>query len=196
MAEFLEEAQNPIENHGIIGDMRSAALVADTGSIDFLCWPDFDSPSVFTALLDSNDAGIFQLAPDLPDARRQQIYLPDTNVLQTRWIARDAVVEVTDLMPIGRHEDDLPRVVRRIEVPTSDGRQHADWIAFALTNNTDEQVDRLIVAPHYRMSGSGLFWPDLGLLRIAAITPSTGDRPVRQEGTTADISALRSTRAP
>ncbi|EPJ87922.1 MULTISPECIES: glycoside hydrolase family 15 protein [Pseudomonas] len=116
MAEFLEEAQNPIENHGIIGDMRSAALVADTGSIDFLCWPDFDSPSVFTALLDSNDAGIFQLAPDLPDARRQQIYLPDTNVLQTRWIATDAVVEVTDLMPIGRHEDDLPRVVRRIEV--------------------------------------------------------------------------------
>lgn len=116
MAEYLEEAQNPIENHGIIGDMRSAALVADTGSIDFFCWPDFDSPSVFTALLDSNEAGIFQLAPDLPDARRQQIYLPDTNVLQTRWIARDAVVEVTDLMPIGRSEDDLPRVVRRIEV--------------------------------------------------------------------------------
>jgi len=58
---------------------------------------------------------------------------------------------------------------------------------FALTNNSDEQIDRLIVVPHYRMVGSGLFWPDLGLSRIAGITPSTGDRPVRQEGTTADV---------
>ena len=58
---------------------------------------------------------------------------------------------------------------------------------FALTNNSDEQIDRLIVVPHYRMVGSGLFWPDLGLSRIASITPSSGDRPVRQENTTADI---------
>ncbi|MEK1939978.1 MAG: glycoside hydrolase family 15 protein [Pseudomonas sp.] len=115
MAKHTDEAQNPIENHGIIGDMRSAALVADTGSIDFFCWPDFDSPSVFCALLDSNEAGIFQLAPDLPDARREQIYQPDTNVLLSRWISKDAVVEITDLMPIGQHADDLPRVVRRIE---------------------------------------------------------------------------------
>ncbi|MEB0079982.1 glycoside hydrolase family 15 protein [Pseudomonas sp. CCI3.2] len=110
------EAQNPIENHGIIGDMRGAALVADTGSIDFCCWPDFDSPSIFTALLDTPQAGIFQLAPDLPDARRQQIYLPNTNILQTRWIAEEAVIEVTDLMPITHSEDDLPRIVRRVNV--------------------------------------------------------------------------------
>ena len=116
MADFPEEAQNPIENHGIIGDMRSAALVADTGSIDFCCWPDFDSPSIFSALLDTNKAGIFQLAPDLPNARRQQIYLPDTNVLQTRWIDEQAVVEITDLMPVGDNVDDLPRVVRRVDV--------------------------------------------------------------------------------
>ncbi|MEQ7922613.1 glycoside hydrolase family 15 protein [Xanthomonas sp. WHRI 1810A] len=111
-----DELQNPIENHGIIGDMRSAALVADTGSIDFCCWPDFDSPSIFTALLDTPDAGIFQLSPDLPDARRQQLYLPETNVLMTRWIAEDAVVEVTDLMPIANNVDDLPRLSRRIHV--------------------------------------------------------------------------------
>ncbi|GLK90214.1 glycoside hydrolase family 15 protein [Pseudomonas turukhanskensis] len=116
MAEREEEPQNPIQNHGIIGDMRSAALVADTGSIDFFCWPDFDSPSVFSALLDSNAAGIFQLAPRLPDARREQLYRPNTNVLHTRWISKDTVVEVTDLMPIGRSKDDLPRIVRRIEV--------------------------------------------------------------------------------
>ncbi|NVL44617.1 glycoside hydrolase family 15 protein, partial [Pseudomonas syringae pv. actinidiae] len=117
MADRPQEAQNRIEDHGIIGDMRSAALIADTGSIDFCCWPDFDSPSIFTALLDTPDAGIFQLAPDLPDARRLQIYLPDTNVLQTPLdFPRQAVVEVTDLMPIGEDQDDLPRIVRRVQV--------------------------------------------------------------------------------
>ena len=89
--------------------MRSAALVNDKGSVDFFCWPEFDSPSIFCSLLDTPEAGIFQLSPDLPDARREQIYLPDTNVLQTRWLSDRAVVEITDLLPIGDTEDDLPR---------------------------------------------------------------------------------------
>ena len=76
-------------------------------------------------------------------------------------------------------------IVRRIEVRAREG--NSNWAVLALTNNSDEQIDRLIVVPHYRMVGSGLFWPDLGLSRVVAITPSTGDRPVRQEGTTADI---------
>ncbi len=76
-------------------------------------------------------------------------------------------------------------IVRRIEVRARE--KNNNWAVLALTNNSDEQIDRLIVVPHYRMVGSGLFWPDLGLSRIAAITPSTGDRPVRQEGSTADI---------
>ena len=107
--------QSPIEAHGIIGDMRSAALVADNGSIDFCCWPEFDSPSIFTALLDGDRAGVFELAPDLPGARRQQIYLPDSNVLQTRWIDHDAVIEITDLMPVAAVADALPRLIRRVE---------------------------------------------------------------------------------
>ena len=76
-------------------------------------------------------------------------------------------------------------IVRRIEVRAREGNNN--WAVFALTNNSDEQIDRLIVVPHYRMVGSGLFWPDLGLSRIASITPSSGDRPLRQENTTADI---------
>ena len=76
-------------------------------------------------------------------------------------------------------------IVRRIEVRAREGNNN--WAVLALTNNSDEQIDRLIVVPHYRMVGSGLFWPDLGLSRIAAITPSTGDRPVRLEGATADV---------
>ncbi len=76
-------------------------------------------------------------------------------------------------------------IVRRIEVRAREG--NTNWAVFALTNNSDEQIDRLIVVPHYRMVGSGLIWPDLGISRVAGITPSTGDRPVRQESTTADI---------
>ena len=76
-------------------------------------------------------------------------------------------------------------IVRRIEVRAREANNN--WAVFALTNNSDEQIDRLIVVPHYRMVGSGLIWPDLGLSRVAAITPSSGDRPVRQENTTSDV---------
>src|SRR3984957_17592248 len=76
-------------------------------------------------------------------------------------------------------------IVRRIEVRAREGGQN--WVVFALANNTDDQLDRLVVAPHYRIVSSGLLWPDLGLSRIATITPSTGDRPERQESATADI---------
>ncbi|VVO87560.1 Trehalase [Pseudomonas fluorescens] len=116
MADHHLERQSAIDAHGIIGDMRSAALVNDKGSVDFFCWPEFDSPSIFCSLLDTPEAGIFQLAPDLPDARCEQIYLPDTNVLQTRWLSDRAVVEVTDLLPIGDSEDDLPVLMRRVRV--------------------------------------------------------------------------------
>jgi diguanylate cyclase (GGDEF)-like protein/PAS domain S-box-containing protein len=76
-------------------------------------------------------------------------------------------------------------IVRRIEVR---GREAGtDWAVLALANPGDEQIDRLIVVPHYQLVGSGLLWPDLGLSRIANITPSSGDRPDRQDSATADI---------
>ncbi|MFJ2466735.1 glycoside hydrolase family 15 protein [Pseudomonas sp. NPDC087615] len=124
MAEHHQERQSPIDAHGIIGDMRSAALVNDKGSVDFFCWPEFDSPSIFCSLLDTPEAGIFQLAPDLPDARREQIYLPGTNVLQTRWLSEHAVVEVTDLLPIGDNEDDMPVLMRRVRVASGQATFH------------------------------------------------------------------------
>ncbi|MEN3375838.1 MAG: hypothetical protein V7604_1193 [Hyphomicrobiales bacterium] len=76
-------------------------------------------------------------------------------------------------------------IIRRMEVPATEAGNN--WAVFALANNSDEQIDRLIVAPHYRMVGSGLVWPDLGLSRIVSITPSSGDRPERQENPSADI---------
>ncbi len=72
-------------------------------------------------------------------------------------------------------------VVRRIEVRARDTDTRPDWISFALTNDTDEQIDRLLVAPHYRFVGSGVVWPDLGTQRIRTITASQGLRPEREE---------------
>ncbi|WP_103221586.1 EAL domain-containing protein [Roseibium marinum] len=77
-------------------------------------------------------------------------------------------------------------IVRRIEVPSRDGT-NTNWAVFALANTSDEQIDRLIVAPNYKLVGSNLFWPDLGSSRIAAITPSQGIAPERQKSLEADV---------
>ena len=90
----------PIEDYGIIGDLHTVALVGKSGSIDFLCLPSFDSPSVFAALLDTDRGGRFQIAPQLDDAVQRQLYLPDTNVLLTRFLSDSGVAEVSDFMPV------------------------------------------------------------------------------------------------
>ena len=77
-------------------------------------------------------------------------------------------------------------IVRRIEVPSRDGT-NTNWAVFALANTSDEQIDRLIVAPNYKLVGSDLFWPDLGSSRILAITPSQGIAPERQKSLEADV---------
>lgn len=78
-------------------------------------------------------------------------------------------------------------IVRRIEVEANDQRSSGDWAVFALANTTDQQLDRLIVAPHFRLVGSGLFWPDLGSNRLTAITPSEGLAVDRQASPDADV---------
>ncbi len=90
----------PIENYGIIGDLHTVALVGMNGSIDFLCFPHFDSPSVFAALLDHEKGGRFQIYPILCDPLPKQLYLPDTNILLTRYLSPEGVAEVSDFMPI------------------------------------------------------------------------------------------------
>jgi pentatricopeptide repeat protein len=111
-------AYQPIENYGIIGDLHSAALVGIDGSIDWLCLPRFDSPSVFAAILDDEKGGRFKITPVSDGVTRKQLYWPDTNVLITRFFTPDGVAEITDYMPIhvsmngrGRHQ-----LIRRIKV--------------------------------------------------------------------------------
>jgi len=90
----------PIQNYGLIGNMRSAALVSAAGSIDFFCFPEFDSPSVFAALLDAAKGGAFTICPERQGYNTKQMYLPETNVLLTRYLADDGIVELTDFMPV------------------------------------------------------------------------------------------------
>jgi len=78
-------------------------------------------------------------------------------------------------------------IVRRIAVKAREAGTRPDWIVFALTNDTDEQIDRLLVAPHFRLTGSGVIWPDLGTSRIAAVTASQGIRPERDDSPDADV---------
>jgi GH15 family glucan-1,4-alpha-glucosidase len=111
----------PIQNYGLIGNMRSAALVSTAGSIDFFCFPEFDSPSVFTALLDPGQGGAFAIFPEREGLNTRQMYIPETNVLLTRFLADDGIVELTDFMPVTDH----PRchcIMRRITVINGETR--------------------------------------------------------------------------
>ncbi len=106
----------PIENYGVIGNMRSIALVGVNGSIDFLCYPNFDSPTVFAALLDDDRGGRFQIQPQLKEKRVRQLYLPDTNILLTRFLAEEGVAELTDYMPIGSDGEQPNEIIRTVAV--------------------------------------------------------------------------------
>jgi GH15 family glucan-1,4-alpha-glucosidase len=91
----------PIEDYALIGDLHSVALVGKNGSIDWCCLPRFDSPSVFGAILDAGKAGFFRISPsDMSNVDCKQLYLPETNILLTRFLSNDGVAEITDFMPI------------------------------------------------------------------------------------------------
>ena len=108
----------PIEHYGVIGDLHTVALVGMNGSIDWFCYPRFDSPSIFAAILDDRKGGRFQIAPRGEHITRKQFYWPDTNVLITRFISPDGVGQITDYMPVGLHERDPRRhqLIRLVQV--------------------------------------------------------------------------------
>jgi GH15 family glucan-1,4-alpha-glucosidase len=108
----------PIENYGIVGDMHSVALVGMDGSIDWLCFPHFNSPSVFAAILDNEIGGRFRISPVESGENRKQLYWPDTNVLITRFFTPDGVGEITDYMPVGvpANGHGYHQLIRRVRV--------------------------------------------------------------------------------
>jgi GH15 family glucan-1,4-alpha-glucosidase len=108
-----ERRYQPIEDYGIVGDLHTVALVGKDGSVDFLSYPHFDSPTIFAALLDREHGGRFQIRPCLDSGTIKQLYLPDTNVLITRTLERDGVAEVSDFMPLGVDEQSHSHVLVR-----------------------------------------------------------------------------------
>ncbi|HEX3988694.1 MAG TPA: glycoside hydrolase family 15 protein, partial [Verrucomicrobiae bacterium] len=105
----------PIENYGVIGDLHTAALVSMKGSIDFMCFPRFDSPTIFAALLDCEKGGRFQIAPASDGHKTRQRYFPDTNILLTRFLEENGVAEISDFMAI-EHLGHSHTLVRRVKV--------------------------------------------------------------------------------
>jgi GH15 family glucan-1,4-alpha-glucosidase len=106
----------PIENYGIIGNMRTVALVGMNGSIDWYCYPHFDSPSLFGAILDDKKGGRFQISAGADGVRHKQFYWPSTNVLVTRFLLADGIAELEDFMPVGLPSDspEYRHVYRRV----------------------------------------------------------------------------------
>jgi GH15 family glucan-1,4-alpha-glucosidase len=106
-----------ISDHGLIGDLQTAALVTTDGTVDFFCCPRFDSPSVFASLLDADGGGYFKIAPDRDDYVTSQLYFPDTAMLITRFMTPDGVGEVLDFMPVIEGKPaDRHRLVRSLRV--------------------------------------------------------------------------------
>jgi len=105
----------PIENYGVIGDLHTAALVGMDGSIDFMCFPRFDSPTIFAALLDHEKGGRFKIAPAAGEFKHHQRYFPDTNILLTRFLGEQGIAAVSDFMAMEKqgHQQNL---VRRVKV--------------------------------------------------------------------------------
>ena len=96
----------PIEDYGIIGNLHTAALVSKDASIDFMSFSRFDAPTVFCKLLDADRGGYYSITPEMQNMVVKQLYLPDTNVLVTRFFADEGIAEVTDYMPVAERSDD------------------------------------------------------------------------------------------
>jgi len=141
-----------IGEHGVIGNLSTAALVSLDGAIDFLCWPFFDSPTIFAALLDPEQGGVFELAPTEPGVHAEQAYHPGTNILVTRWYTSTGIAEMTDFLPLADAGDPTPpALIRRVEV--IDGR-----VSFSL--RCRPRFDYARRRPACRPAGRGVVFED------------------------------------
>lgn len=104
----------PIADYAVIGNLHTTALVSLRGSIDYLCLPRFDSPSVFAAILDADKGGYFSFSCEGENTNYKQLYLPATNILLTRYLSKDGIAEVTDFMPIANEKQDFA-IFRRLK---------------------------------------------------------------------------------
>jgi GH15 family glucan-1,4-alpha-glucosidase len=106
----------PIENYGIIGNLKTVALVSLSGSIDFMSFPRFDSPTIFTAMLDANIGGYFSVEPQMDNYKSKQLYIPGTAILLTRFFADEGIAEIIDYMPMNKTSGNTTStIIRKIK---------------------------------------------------------------------------------
>jgi len=112
----IKPGYRPIEDYGLIGNMKTVALVSMDGCIDFMSYPDFDSPTIFAKILDYQKGGSFSVSPQIKDYKTKQLYLPGTAVLLTRFFSDDGIAELTDYMPITEgHAKKSNTIVREVK---------------------------------------------------------------------------------
>jgi GH15 family glucan-1,4-alpha-glucosidase len=108
-----DERYLPIEDYGIIGNLHTVALVSLQASIDFMSFSRFDAPTVFCKLLDADKGGFYSIMPQMKNMVTKQLYLPDTNVLVTRFFADEGIAEIIDYMPVDKNSYDCA-VIRKV----------------------------------------------------------------------------------
>jgi GH15 family glucan-1,4-alpha-glucosidase len=167
----------PIENYGVIGNLQTVALVGINASIDFLCFPYFDSPTIFAGLLDENKGGSFKLAPEPDHLRHKQQYVSDSNILISRFLSDNGVAEVSDFMPISVEVNDAGgcpphQLVRRAKVVRGEMRFRmscAPRFDYARAPHRVEQPSEhelLFIAEGGFDFALRLFSPDIPLQRV------------------------------
>lgn len=152
----------PIENYGIVGNMRTCALIGMDGSCDFMCWPDFDSPSIFCRLLDKTKGGHFSITP--PSGfmcTTKQSYLPSSNILQTRYIHEDGVVDLVDFFP-------RPRTT--VAPAPNSGRQMAYREALTVQDELKKWLVRRVECIRGRMCVDVEIFPAMGYAKEQHVT--------------------------
>lgn len=137
-------AYQPISSYGVIGDMHSIALVGSDGSIDWLCLPRFDSPSVFARLLDDQKGGFFRIRP-VWDGKQKQMYLTDTNVLVTRFLSSEGMAEVIDFMPVGQKGRQIVRIAKAVNRPVRFRMECRPAFDYARSRHTLRVIDRGVI---------------------------------------------------
>ena len=163
-----------IEDHGIIGDLYTAALVGVNGTIDWFCAPHFDSPSIFASILDEEKGGHFSLSPANHDVRSTQYYLPETNVLVTHFTSDEGVAQVVDFMPIRtRAAGDTDHVLIR-RITGIRGNLHMQIDCSPRFNYGRDEHDAVYVGESVRFIS-----PDISIEYWSTVTPKIIDNAVK-----------------
>jgi GH15 family glucan-1,4-alpha-glucosidase len=200
--ELLPDTYPPINDHALIGDGRSAALVAADGSLDWLCWPRFDSPSLFAALLDAERGGLFRIRPVGPFEVERR-YLPGTNVLETIFRTAGGSVALRDLMPVVSEDAKRAVFVAEHEVLRElEGRDGAVEVEIHYEPHPDYGRERACLEPRGALglwcaAGSGALTLRSEVpLRVAPDARSAGGRVRLRPGERVSFSLSYSQHAP